>query len=92
MRRSAIPLIKNGHPWRAMAWPVLKWATVIGVLLGFGAGTLSMLSGNIISINGTAISGWYGVWSLTLALGIGGFLFGLIGALLVRAVGVSAGK
>ncbi|WP_246431197.1 MULTISPECIES: TMEM199/VMA12 family vacuolar ATPase assembly factor [Paenochrobactrum] len=51
-----------------------------------------MLSGNIISINGTAISGWYGVWSLTLALGIAGFLFGLIGALLVRAVGIAAEK
>lgn len=75
-----------------MAWPVLKWATVIGLALGFSVGTLSMLSGNIISINGIALSGWYGVWSLTLALGIGGFLFGLIGALLVRAVGIAAGK
>ncbi|MFK4823292.1 hypothetical protein ACI0FM_00595 [Paenochrobactrum sp. BZR 588] len=75
-----------------MAWPILKWATVIGLALGFGAGTLSMLSGNIISMNGTALSGWYGVWSLTLALGIGGFFFGLIGALLVRAIGIAAEK
>lgn len=75
-----------------MAWPIVKWATVTGLALGFGAGALSVVSGNTISVNGTAISGWYGVWSLTIALGIGGFLFGLIGALLVRAVGIAAEK
>lgn len=85
-------MIKNGHPWRVMAWPILKWSTVTGLVLGFSAGTLSMLSGNIISVNGVVLSGWYGVWSLSLALGLGGFFFGLIGALLVRAVGIAAEK
>ncbi|MFC4625259.1 hypothetical protein ACFO1V_08495 [Daeguia caeni] len=61
-----------------------------GLALGFAAGTLSMLSGNTISVNGMPIAGWAGVWTLTLALGMGGFILGLIVALLVRALGLAA--
>ncbi len=58
-------------------------------MLGFAAGTLSVLGGNTISINGMALAGWYGVWMLTLALGIAGLVFGLIWALVFRALGLA---
>ncbi|WP_059243782.1 hypothetical protein [Brucella vulpis] len=61
-----------------------------GLVLGFIAGTLSHLGGNTISVNGVAILGWFGVWTLTLALGFGGFAFGLIWALVFRALGLAA--
>ncbi|EMG54433.1 hypothetical protein WYI_07097 [Ochrobactrum sp. CDB2] len=51
---------------------------------------MSLLGGNTISVNGMAIAGWYGVWILTFALGLGGFLFGLIWALVFRALGMAA--
>lgn len=69
---------------------MIKWSTVIGLVLGFIAGTLSLLGGNTISVNGNAIVGWYGVWGLTLALGFGGFVFGSIWALVFRALGHAA--
>ncbi|WP_113498474.1 hypothetical protein [Brucella sp. NBRC 12953] len=69
---------------------MIKWCTTGGLALGFLAGSLSLLGGNTISVNGMAIAGWYGVWILTLALGLGGFLFGLIWALVFRALGMAA--
>jgi hypothetical protein len=48
------------------------------------------LAGNVISINGYALSGWYGVWTVTLALGAAGFCFGLIWALVFKALGEAA--
>ena len=68
---------------------MIKWCTVIGLALGFFAGVLSHLNGNTISVNGTAFAGWYGVWTLTVALGIGGLVFGLIWALVFRALGLA---
>ncbi|WP_081104465.1 hypothetical protein [Brucella anthropi] len=61
-----------------------------GLALGFAAGTLSVLGGNTISVNGMALTGWYGVWALTSALGAGGLVFGLIWALVFRALGLAA--
>ncbi|MBN9045868.1 MAG: hypothetical protein J0H18_09385 [Rhizobiales bacterium] len=61
-----------------------------GLVLGFVAGVLSRAGGHTISVNGTAIAGWYGVWALTLALGLGGLAFGLIWALVFRALGLAA--
>ncbi|WP_439272865.1 hypothetical protein [Pseudochrobactrum sp. HB0163] len=58
-----------------------------GLVSGFGVSVLSFLSGNVISINGYALSGWYGVWIVTAALGLGGFFFGLIWALVLKAIG-----
>ena len=58
-------------------------------MLGFAAGTLSVLGGNTISINGMALADWYGVWMLTLALGTAGLVFGLIWALVFRALGLA---
>ncbi|MBB5701841.1 hypothetical protein FHS76_001703 [Ochrobactrum daejeonense] len=69
---------------------MIKWSTVTGLALGFLAGVLSLSSGNTISVNGTAIAGWYGVWTLTLALGVGGLVFGVICALVFRALGMAA--
>lgn len=83
-------LIKDGSPYRKAALTVLKYSTLIGLGLGFGVSTLSFLSGNVISINGIALSGWYGVWSVTLALGLGGFFFGLIWTLVFKAIGEAA--
>lgn len=85
-----MPLIENGRPWWRAAWPVVKWCTVGGLALGFAAGALSLLAGNTISVNGMAIAGWRGVWALTLALGVGGLVFGLIWALVFRALGLAA--
>ena len=69
---------------------MLKWCTVAFAGLGFVAGSLSLLGGNTISINGIAIIGWRGVWTLTLALGIAGFLFGLIWFLVLSAIGIAS--
>ncbi|MGO1161388.1 hypothetical protein [Brucella pseudogrignonensis] len=69
---------------------MIKWCTVGGLALGFMAGSLSLIGGNTISINGMAIAGWYGVWTLVFALGFGGLLFGLIWALVFRALGMAA--
>lgn len=85
-----MPLIDDGRPWSRASWPVLKGSTLTGLILGFLAGALSHLSGNTISVNGMELSGWFGVWSLTAALGIGGFLFGLVWALVLRALGEAA--
>ena len=90
MKGSHLPLIREGYPFRKTALNVLKYSTFIGVGLGFGVSTLSFLSGNVISINGYALSGWYGVWAVTLALGIAGFAFGLIWALVFKALGEAA--
>nr|WP_130269519.1 hypothetical protein [Phyllobacterium myrsinacearum] len=65
---------------------------MIGFGLGFAASALSLLSGNTISINGTAIGGWTGVWIVTLACGLGGFLFGAIWALVFRAIAIASGR
>ncbi len=85
-------MIKNGRPWHKAAWPVVKWSTVIGLLLGFLAGGASVVGGNTISVNGSPIDGWYGVWLLTFALGIAGLVFGLIWALVFRAIAHAAHK
>jgi hypothetical protein len=77
-------------PWRARGWSVLKWCTVSFAGLGFFSSTLSMLTGNTMSINGAAMNGWAAVWTITLALGFAGFLFGLIGFLVFRAIGLAA--
>ncbi|ASV86634.1 putative membrane protein [Ochrobactrum quorumnocens] len=69
---------------------MIKWCTAGGLALGFLAGSFSLIGGNTISINGMAIVGWYGVWTLTLALGFGGLIFGLIWALVFRAIGIAA--
>ncbi|WP_245581851.1 hypothetical protein [Phyllobacterium phragmitis] len=61
-----------------------------GIFLGFLTGVLSHLSGNTISANGMELSGWFGVWSLAAALGIAGFMFGLIWMLVFRALGEAA--
>ncbi|MGH6763809.1 MAG: hypothetical protein ACRECW_19730 [Phyllobacterium sp.] len=61
-----------------------------GLGLGFTVGTLSHLSGNTISANGLALEGWYGVWLVTLACGLGGLLFGLCWMLVFRAIGEAA--
>lgn len=88
--RSQLPLIKDGAPFRKAALTVLKYSTLIGLGLGFGVSTLSFLAGNVISINGYALSGWYGVWIVTFALGLAGFGFGLIWALVFKALGEAA--
>lgn len=85
-----MPLIKDGSPYRKVAITVLKYSTLIGLGLGFGASALSFLSGNVISINGVALTGWFGVWSVTLALGLAGFFFGLIWALVFKAIAEAA--
>ncbi|PSH58178.1 hypothetical protein FY050_23030 [Phyllobacterium endophyticum] len=63
---------------------------MIGLLLGFVPSALSLVSGNTISVSGTAISGWTGVWTVTLACGLGGFLFGAIWALVFRALAIAS--
>nr|WP_210003782.1 hypothetical protein [Phyllobacterium sp. 1468] len=65
---------------------------MIGIGLGFVPSALSLVSGNTISINGTAIGGWFGVWIVTLACGLGGFLFGAIWALVLRAIAMASGR
>lgn len=85
-----LPLIKDGSYFRKAGLTVLKYSTLIGLGLGFGVSVLSLLSGNVISINGVALAGWYGVWSVTLALGLAGFFFGLIWALVFKALGEAA--
>jgi hypothetical protein len=77
-------------PWRARGWAVLKWCTVGFAGLGFLVSALSVLGGNTISINGLAIEGWRGVWAVTIALGVAGFMFGLIWFLVMRAIAVAA--
>jgi hypothetical protein len=84
--------IKDSKPWISLSWLILKWSTVIGLLLGFVPATLSLVSGNTISINGIAIDGWTGVWIVTLACGLGGFLFGAIWALVLRAIAIASGR
>ncbi|MCF7671320.1 hypothetical protein KQ944_06735 [Bacillus subtilis] len=83
-------LIRDGYPYRKVALTVLKYSTLIGLGLGFSVSALSFLAGNVISINGYALSGWYGVWTVTLALGAAGFCFGLIWALVFKALGEAA--
>ncbi len=85
-------IINDSKPWTGLAWAVLKWSTIIGVLIGFVPAALSLLSGNTISVNGTAIGGWTGVWIVTLACGLGGFLFGAIWALVLRAIAIASGR
>ena len=75
----------DGRSWLRLSWAVLKWSTIGGLLLGFVPAALSVASGNTISVNGMAIDGWTGVWVVTLACGLGGFLFGAIWALVFRA-------
>lgn len=77
-------------PWRARGWAVLTWCTAGFAGMGFLFAALSQLSGNTISVNGAAIQGWAGVWSVTLALGVGGFLFGLVWFLVLSAIGVAS--
>jgi hypothetical protein len=84
--------IKDSRPWISLSWAVLKWSTLIGLGLGFVPSALSRVSGNTISINGTAIGGWLGVWIVTLACGLGGFLFGAIWALVLRAIAIASGR
>ena len=87
-----MPLITDGPAWHRRGWQTLKWATLAGLGIGFGVGVLSLLSGNTISVNGVAIAGWRGVWSVTLALALGGLGFGLIGYLVFSALGIAAGR
>jgi hypothetical protein len=84
--------IKDSKPWIRLSWAILKWSTLIGFGLGFAASALSLVSGNTISINGTAIGGWTGVWVVTFACGLGGFLFGAIWALVFRAIAIASGR
>jgi uncharacterized membrane protein YeaQ/YmgE (transglycosylase-associated protein family) len=54
--------IKDSRPWISLSWLILKWSTIVGLLVGFVPSALSLLSGNTISVNGIAIVGWTGVW------------------------------
>ncbi|MEI4480855.1 hypothetical protein V9K95_01020 [Phyllobacterium sp. CCNWLW183] len=65
---------------------------MIGIVLGFVPAALSLVSGNTISVNGLAITGWTGVWMVTFAFGLGGFLFGAIWALVFRAIAMASGR
>lgn len=69
---------------------MLKWCTVVFAGTGFLLGVLSLLTGETMSINGTAFGGWRGVWTLTFALGLAGFMFGLIWFLVLSAIGIAA--
>ncbi|MCU0829937.1 MAG: hypothetical protein MUC58_00200 [Rhizobiaceae bacterium] len=89
MERRGI-LAFEASPWRARGWAVLKWCTVGFAALGFIVAALSLLSGNTISVNGVAVEGWRGVWMVTLALGVGGFAFGLIWFLVFRAIALAS--
>jgi hypothetical protein len=88
MRRGLLDF--EPSPWRARGWSMLKWCTVILAGLGFAVSALSALAGNTISVNGMAIAGWAGVWTVTLALGLAGFLFGLIWFLVFRAIAIAS--
>jgi hypothetical protein len=84
--------IKDSRPWISLSWLILKWSTIVGLLVGFVPSALSLLSGNTISVNGIAIVGWTGVWIVTVACGLGGFLFGAIWALVLRAIAIASGR
>jgi uncharacterized membrane protein YeaQ/YmgE (transglycosylase-associated protein family) len=84
--------IKDSRPWIRLSWLILKWSTLVGLVLGFVPSTLSLISGNTISVNGIAINGWTGVWIVTFACGLGGFLFGAIWALVLRAIAIASGR
>ena len=86
-----MPLIEDAAPWHRRSWGALRAMTVGFTAVGFLIGALSHLSGNAISVNGTAIEGWWGVWTVTLAMAAAGFLFGLIWFLVFRALAVAAG-
>jgi hypothetical protein len=84
--------IKDSGAWISLSWLILKWSTLVGLLLGFVPAALSMASGNTISVNGVGIGGWTGVWVVTLACGLGGFLFGAVWALVLRAIAIASGR
>jgi hypothetical protein len=84
------PSSSGTKTWRAKAWAVLKFCTIAFAALGFIAGCLSLLNGNTISMLGTPIEGWRGVWTVTAALGLAGFLFGLIWFLVLSAIGIAS--
>ena len=69
---------------------MLKGCTLVFTGTGFLIGVLSLFTGNTMSINGSVIEGWRGVWTVTLALGFAGFIFGLVWYLVFRAIGVAS--
>ena len=83
-------ITSDSAAWKKRGWTMLKWSTVGGLAVGFAISALSIGGGNTPSINGVAIGGWRGVWTVTAALGMAGFGFGLVGFLLFQALGIAA--
>ncbi len=84
-----MPLARNESLWHAASFAALKWCTGIGLGLGFLAGLAGLMSGGL-SFSGTIVTGWTGVWSATLALGVAGLMFGCVLMLLFRALALAS--
>ena len=55
-------------------------------LLGFFAAFAGMAGSGGITVNGTLVEGWRGVWLVTLACAVAGLLFGCVWLLIFKAL------
>ena len=82
---------KHSKEFQSSARKILFKATSIGALLGLLAAiSIAFTGGNQINLNGQMVSGPTGGLIVVLACASSGFVIGLIGWLLMRALGEAA--
>lgn len=81
-----MPLVRNAALWNSTGWAILKWSVILFTVMGFLAAFAGMVGSGGITVNGTLVEGWTGVWLVTLACFVAGLLFGLVWALIFTAL------
>lgn len=85
-----VPIARNASMWSTAAFAVLKWSIVFFTVLGFLAGLAGMINGGGITMNGTLMEGWLGVWTVTGVCSAAGTLFGLIWVLIFKTLALAS--
>lgn len=89
-RDGLVPLSRDASMWNSAGWTVLKWSMVCFAVMGFLASFAAITNGEGITINGTLMPGWRGVWFVTGICIVAGGLFGLIWVLIFKALALAA--
>ena len=91
-RAGVVPIARNASLWTSTGWRVLKWSIGIFAVMGFIASFAGLAGSGGITINGTLVPGWRGVWMVTAACAFAGLLFGAIWLLIFKALALASRK
>ncbi|MEM1378149.1 MAG: hypothetical protein AAGG69_12260, partial [Pseudomonadota bacterium] len=80
----------DGSQWRSMGWKFMRTSIIAFAVLAFLGSSAAIIGGGGMRFNGTLVTGWDGVWWVTLGGAAVGFLFGLIGLLIFKTLAMAS--